>query len=425
MEWEASFPLVALEEILRPRRQHVSAEDFDQYQPITIHFDGSIVARDRSESFAGAMFAAYPGDLVFSKIDVRNGAIGLVPAKFRQVVVTSEYPVYVPDKKQVDARYLALLLRTPNFLHLLKKAASGHSGRKRVNAESFEGLEVPLPESSEQKRLIEAHESALTHATRLEAEAEAIERRGRKEFEAALGLVPPPDLPRRFTQIARFLDIERWSHEGILQAVLSGGDRPESHFDLVLLEEVAKVSYGVQKRPSNRPGTHARPYLRVANVQRGRLDLAEIKYIDVPDQEMPRLRLEAGDILFVEGNGSREELGRAAVWKGEIPDCVHQNHIIKARLDRRCADPEFVMEWFNTDAGRLHFFRNAKTTSGLGTLNSTDIRTAPVPLPDSIETQKIIVKALRDARSRVARKQERISQFRESAWADFLGAVFQ
>lgn len=132
-----------------------------------------------------------------------------------------------------------------------------------------------------------------------------------------------------------------------------------------------------------------------------------------------------GDVLFVEGNGSREELGRAAIWSGEIPDCVHQNHIIKARLDQRRADPEFIMEWFNTEAGRQHFFRNAKTTSGLGTLNSTDIRTAPVPLPDNLEVQKQIVHALREARRQAREFREEVKRLSDAASADFLTAIFQ
>lgn len=423
--WDVAFPMVPLGEVLRPRREYVTSEHFHEHQPITIHFDGSIVPRQRTEPFKGGMFAAYPGDLVYSKIDVRNGAIGLIPAEFARVVVTSEYPVYTPDERQVDPRYLALLLRTPSFLHLLKAAASGTSGRKRVNAESFESLEIPVPELSEQTRLVSEYEKALTLAADLEERAEEIETRGLREFESALGLVPPPNLPQRFLQIGRFREMDRWSHEAILQRDILGDDPPEARYEIVQLEEIATVTYGIQKSPSNRPGANARPYLRVANVRRGQLDLSEIKYINVPDSEMLRLRLEPGDVLFVEGNGSREELGRAAIWGGEIPDCVHQNHIIKARLDQRRADPEFIMEWFNTEAGRQHFFRNAKTTSGLGTLNSTDIRTAPVPLPDNLEIQKQIVRALREARREAGDLRKEAKSLSDAAKADFLTAIFQ
>lgn len=421
---DVAFPLVPVGELLRPRREAVSAKEFSGCTPITIHFDGSIERRDRTAPFKGSMFAAYSGDVVFSKIDVRNGAITIVPPRFKKIVVTSEYPINVPNTQLVDPRYLALLLRSPNFLHLLKSAASGTSGRKRVDIDKFSELEIPLPDPPEQTALLDAYEKARNEANALEAEAERVERHGIKEFEAALGLAPPPDLPHRLLQIAQFRNLERWSHEATLHRALLGDEPPETRFEIVSLEDIASVSYGIQKCPSNRPRAHARPYLRVANVRRGRLDLKEIKYINVPDDEMPRLRLHTHDILFVEGNGSKAELGRAAMWSGEIENCVHQNHIIKARPDRRRVDPEFLMEWFNTDVGRQHFFRNAKTTSGLGTLNSTDIRTAPVPLPPTVHEQQKIVEKLRDARRRAETVHQEAIRIRAAALNDFLNAVF-
>lgn len=423
-DWECLHTLVPLEDLLAPRTEHVRVKQtLGDWTPITIHFDGSVVARERDTPFKGSMYAAYPGDLVFSKIDVRNGAIGLVPDSMPQVVVTSEYPVHTPDTRQVDARYMTMLLRTPNFLKLIRTAASGTSGRKRITPEHFRAIEIPLPEPKDQRRLVTAYQNAVDKAAKLAAQAQQIERDAQREFEAALGLTPPPNLPKRPFQIARFRDLERWSHEGILQTALLGDAPPESKFEIVQLGDIATVSYGLQKCPGNRPGKHTRPYLRVANVQRGYLDLSEIKTINVPDEQMSAYRLAADDVLFVEGNGSRKELGRVALWTDEIPACVHQNHIIKARLDKTRACPEFIAEWFNTEVGRMHFFRNAKTTSGLGTINSNEVRSAPVPLPDDPTTQTSIVRNLRKGRDAAAAKRKQAAVLRAGALNDFIAAV--
>lgn len=423
-DWECIHPLVPLEDLLMPRVQHIRVkETLGEWTPITIHFDGSVVPRDRNIPFKGSMFAAYPGDLVFSKIDARNGAIGLVPDNLPKVVVTSEYPIHSMDAKQVDGRYMAMLLRTPNFMKLIRNATSGSSGRKRITPENFRAIEIPLPKLNDQRLLVAAYQNAQDNAARFEAEAEQIERDAQREFEANLGLTPLPNLPKRPFQIARFKDIERWSHEGILHTTLLGNSAPESRFEIVQLGDIAIVSYGIQKCPTNRPDKHPRPYLRVANVQRGYLDLHEIKTINVLDDQMDAYRLEKDDVLFVEG-GIRKELGRVALWEGKIPDCVHQNHIIKARLDRKRAYPDFIAEWFNTEVGRMHFFRNAKTTSGLWTINSTDVRTAPVPLPEDTATQAAIVRLLRKGREVVALKRNQAEGIRTTAWNDFIAAVF-
>ena len=159
-------------------------------------------------------------------------------------------------------------------------------------------------------------------------------------------------------------------------------------------------------------------------MQRNYLGLREIKTINVPDEQMDVYRLKKDDVLFVEGNGSRKELGRVALWTGDIADCVHQNHIIKARLDQTRACPEFIAEWFNTEVGRMHFFRNAKTTSGLGTINSSEVKTAPLPLPEDTATQVAIVQLLRKGREAVTSKRKQAAELRTVAWNEFIAAVF-
>lgn len=420
----SGFPVLPLSDVVIPRHEPVRVTGaLGDWQAITIKFSGEVLPRERAEAFKGAMFAAYPGDLAFSKIDARNGAVGLIPSSIPKAVVTSEYPVFTPRADKLRPAYLHHLLRADHFKTDLQRKASGTSGRKRVTPEGFLSLEIPVPSLDEQDALITAYADALTRAAQLEQEAETIERAGWQAFETALGVAPPPPLPDRPVFVARFKAVEQWSHEGVLRSTLGNLGVQVATCPIVELGTVAAVSYGLQKSPANRPGTHARPYLRVANVQRGRLVLDEIKTINVPDVDMGALRLEVGDILFVEGNGSRAELGRVALWNGEISDCVHQNHIIKARPVLSRLLPEFAMAWFNSEAGRDHFFKSGKTTSGLGTINSTVIRTAPIPLP-SIDVQRELISGITSAGAQVQQKRTEAATLRQSAWAAFEFALF-
>lgn len=101
---------------------------------LTIRFDGSIEPREpvRIKDIKGRLFRIYPGDVVFSKIDVRNGAIGLAPDDIECMCVTSEFPVYSVDFQKTDSGYVKLLFRTVAFKKLLNSMISGASGRKRV-----------------------------------------------------------------------------------------------------------------------------------------------------------------------------------------------------------------------------------------------------------------------------------------------------
>jgi type I restriction enzyme S subunit len=146
------------------------------WQAITIKFSGEVLPRDRAAAFKGAMFAAYPGDLLFSKIDARNGAIGLIPETIAKAVVTSEYPVFIPKADKLRPLYLRHLLQASHFRADLQSKASGTSGRKRVTPEGFLSLNVPVPTLPEQDALIASYMAALKQAAQLEQEADSAQR---------------------------------------------------------------------------------------------------------------------------------------------------------------------------------------------------------------------------------------------------------
>ena len=102
----------------------------------------------------------------------------------------------------------------------------------------------------------------------------------------------------------------------------------------IKLKEISEIVSGVTKgRKLTGKSTIFVPYLRVANVQDGYLDLTEIKDIEVLPSDIEKYALQDGDILLTEG-GDPDKLGRGTVWNGQIPMCIHQNHIFRVRVNR-------------------------------------------------------------------------------------------
>ena len=130
-----------------------------------------------------------------------------------------------------------------------------------------------------------------------------------------------------------------------------------------------------------------------------------VKYIDVPDSELETYRLRRGDLLVCEGN-SADLVGRPAIWNDEIPDCVHQNHIFRVRVDPSYTLPEFVLEYMQTPPARHHFRARAKFTTNLASINSRDLRELQMPLP-SLDSQYEIVRWVRKRRAEIAQEQEK------------------
>ncbi|MEU1727333.1 restriction endonuclease subunit S [Nonomuraea sp. NPDC005692] len=157
----------------------------------------------------------------------------------------------------------------------------------------------------------------------------------------------------------------------------------------VPVTEVADVRGGIQKQAKRRPVENKFPFLRVANVARGRLDLTDVHEIELFDGELERHVLEVGDLLVVEGNGSPAEIGRAALWNGEIERCVHQNHLIRVRPTSAII-PRFLELLWNSEEVRSQLLEVSSSTSGLHTLSTVKIKNIRIPVPPLTEQQRIV-----------------------------------
>ena len=170
---------------------------------------------------------------------------------------------------------------------------------------------------------------------------------------------------------------------------LGAGEYPES-WAVRELEEISEIQGGIQvgkKRPGSAELFDV-PYLRVANVQRGWLNLDEIKTLNVTAAERDRLLLSDGDILMNEG-GDRDKLGRGWVWRAQIPKCIHQNHVFRIRLHDPSFPPEYVSHYANEN-GQRYFIDQGTQTTNLASISKRKVAALPVPVPPTDEAKEIV-----------------------------------
>ena len=159
--------------------------------------------------------------------------------------------------------------------------------------------------------------------------------------------------------------------------------------DLRPITEFFAITGGLTKHSKRTELPFQMPYLRVANVYYDYLDLSEIKEIGVTEQEIDRCLLQKGDLLFVEGNGSKAQIGRVAIWNGQISKCLHQNHIVKGRPLGNMLS-EYALYYLISNAGRKQIVNVAKSTSGLYTLSTNKIKGLKVPYCDLNEQKRLL-----------------------------------
>ncbi len=146
------------------------------------------------------------------------------------------------------------------------------------------------------------------------------------------------------------------------------------------LGRLATIQSGltVDEKRSNASGGDCYPYLRVANVQAGGLDLAEIKTVVAEEALAKRCTLRPGDVLMTEG-GDLDKLGRGTVWHGEISPCLHQNHVFAVRPARELLVADYLALYTQSSAARSYFERTGSKTTNLASTSASKVMALPIP----------------------------------------------
>lgn len=191
------------------------------------------------------------------------------------------------------------------------------------------------------------------------------------------------------------------------------------------LKHLAQVRSGIAKGKDTE-GRHTveLPYLRVANVQDGHLDLGEVSTIEIDANAVERFTLQPGDVLMNEG-GDYDKLGRGALWSGEVSPCLHQNHVFAVRPIE-----DGLSEWLaaitQTRYAKFYFMNNAKQSTNLASISQTNIKELPVLLPPKKVRDALLAKARAEARAiaeLIAHTQDEIRLLKELRAATIAEAV--
>lgn len=190
--------------------------------------------------------------------------------------------------------------------------------------------------------------------------------------------------------------------------------------------QLGSVTGGITKNIKRDALPTRLPYLRVGNVYAGRLDLSRVESIGLTNGEVDRVKLQEGDLLVVEGNGSIDQIGRSAVWTGEIDPCVHQNHLIKVRPERRVFS-DLIQCWLQSLAGRKELEARASSTSGLHTLSISKIEALRCPLPPLAEIPELLsrLRSLKISCSEAAASQQDAQALSDTLRQSILAAAFR
>lgn len=374
------WPIVPVEAVCLPTSQRNPCESPDE---LFRYVDISIVDRETKSILAPLVLrgAEAPsrarkeirsGDVLVSTVRPNLNSVCLVPDSLDGQIASTGFCVLRGNARKVKNRFLFYYTITPDFIQYLTERTSGAS-YPALSDSIVKSALLPLPPLPEQERIVRLLDAA-EELRRLRA---AADRR-------TADLIP-----------ALFYDMF--------------GDPNVALHPVPELAIVAEVVSGVAKgRQFNGRHTVTVPYLRVANVQAGHLDLTEIKTIEALPSEVEELALKRGDVLLTEG-GDFDKLGRGALWEADMPDCIHQNHIFRVRVEKTKLLPIYFASLLQTPFAKAYFLSCSKKTTNLASINMTQLRRLPVPVPPLIEQRQF---AARVAEIRALETQQAVSRRR-------------
>jgi type I restriction enzyme S subunit len=275
------------------------------------------------------------GDILYGKLRPNLNKVGIVA---RAGLCSTEIWAFGPSPL-VNSRFAVFFLASSYFVERVVSLTKG-ANLPRLDTEAFDSIEIPLPPPSEQQRIVEILQEA-DQIRRLRAEGEA------KTAE----LIP-----------AMFFD----------HFVIG------PNHDFLPLHKLAEVVSGVAIGRKTKGMTVEVPYLRVANVQAGFVDLSEIKTTTATDEEVLHFALKSGDVLLTEG-GDFDKLGRGCLWDGQVDPCIHQNHVFRVRPFSEKLNSRFFAHYLQSAKAKHYFLRCAKKTTNLASINLTQLKALPVP----------------------------------------------
>ena len=317
----------------------------------------------------------HSGDILVSTVRTYLRAVACVNEHQLPQIASTGFLVLQADISKIHPHFLMYSVLSDNFICKVEANSVGIS-YPAINASQIVHFKLPIPQLSEQFLLV-------TYLDRQCSEIDAL-------------------LSKTLSSIEEYKKLKQ---AVITQAVTKGvrGEREMKDSGVEWIGEIPKewrktqlrhcatIKSGITLGKSYSKDTVLieRPYLRVANVQGGYVDLNDLATIEVTPDEDLKYRLHSGDVLMTEG-GDRDKLGRGCVWHGEIEPCLHQNHVFAVQTNETILLPEFLEYLTASDVGRSYFDVTAIKTTNLACTSSSKVLAFTIPLPPIEEQIEIV-----------------------------------
>ena len=337
----------------------------------TLNFDDVAVRHFSSRKVA--TFALRENDILLERSGGGPtqpvGRVGLLTKDLEGYWFSNFVQLLRPNKDEINAEYLGWLLFELNRSGVVERLQHQTTQMRNLDFRDYLRVYLPRPPANEQ-----------TIIAQILWLADEVIRAASKQLNTA-GRLKTALIQQLFTCGLP------GKHTRFMQTKI--GEIPQG-WELVPLGVISTIASGIALNPERAPKLYPHQYLTVIHVQRERLELSDVRYLELFPEEMPDALLEEGDILLVEGHANASEIGRAALATKEVAGFAYQNHIFRVRLNGDAnLNRLFLLGVLNSERVRRHWVATCNTSSGLNTINRRGLRRLLIQRPLENEQEQI------------------------------------
>lgn len=450
------FQLNKLSSFLTKGGTITTIDDNGKYKRITVKTkNGGVCLRDivtGKNIGTKKQWLVSEGLFIISKIDARNGAMGIIPKELNGAIVTNDFPVFNIDKGSIVPQYLLLVTTTERFVEFVQKCSSGTTNRQRVDVNDFLDVKIPIPSLSEQQALVEAYNAKIKTAEEKERRADQLKNEIENYLLSELGIKlkgtysqnlpessvcaepqveycinPNPSVGMndattyhwgdeikkeyRWLKFVRFKDVDRWD------CYNSQINDFKSQFQTILLSKliVQKPQYGAAFKSISKK-TDVR-YIRITDINEdGSLN---DEYVSAEKFDEIYL-LKMNDFLIARSGNT---VGKTFLYEERVGRAIFAGYLIKFVLDTTKINPYYLLAYTKSSIYKT-WINNNMRISGQPNINSQQYCNSPIIVPP-LEIQNTIVKHITELKEQIKQLKQEAKELRENALVEFEKEIFE
>ena len=309
------------------------------------------------------------GDILFSHInsDPHLGKTAIAERDYDDLLHGMNLLLFRANKSIIEPEFLNYIFNLYRDIGVFVRIRSRAVNQSSINQNKLKNLEIPLPELPEQRKIVHV----------LSKVQKAIEQQD--------------NLIRTTTELKKAL-MQKLFMEGTI-----GETQKETEIGLVpgswgvasINQTKTLMQYGTSVKCDYK--TEGVPVIRIPNVISGKVDVSDLKFGKPKRNELEKLKLNKGDLIFVRTNGAKELSGRCAIFNNEIDNCYYASYLIRLQLDDNKVIPDFINYYAQTELGKSFLSGKAiRTADGKYNINTGILNNVLYPLPGLNEQKEIV-----------------------------------